>query len=393
MKTLPLILPLLAAAFAVPSVRATPQIIQIDKPTTIEPARKKSAPKRAQPKPRPKAAPAPAQTEEVAHPSNAATKPVLNAKSPAPGKPLELGLTSFSAKGLNYETEVTGLYLGDFAHARLERDSMEFDLLFGNYLTAFAKRCDAQLPADKVEMTKQVCAREQYTVNGYGMRVGPSTCIEYRRVGTGLYADPELYAAQQQLDAEVGRDVLRDTLRGMSGNNPMGAAMRTVDAATSVAGDMDSLLALNACTSPGLKRFQENVLRFARGEQPLHLAGGETLASIRPRAAPGAAFKDSDYARVLEDLIAENARGWMMNRFVRGSVSGATVTSRDQLGRPSVVVGDYQFDGFEGRSKGSVRLEFSDGLPQCLYFFDFPTTCRSPGRRIITDYENGRYQE
>ena len=29
---------------------------------------------------------------------------------------------SFSAKGLNYETELTGLYIGDFAHARLERE-------------------------------------------------------------------------------------------------------------------------------------------------------------------------------------------------------------------------------------------------------------------------------
>jgi hypothetical protein len=312
-------------------------------------------------------------------------------KSPSPraaGEP-----ASFSAKGLNYETELTGLYLGDFAHARLQRDSMEFDLLFGNYVSAFARRCSAYLPANKVEMTRSECAREQYSVNRYGVRTGPSTCIEYRQVGTGLYADPDLYAAQRQVDAEVGRDMMRDAFRGMAGNNPMGTAMRSVDAATSVGRDMDSLLEMNSCTSPGLKRFQDNMMRFALGQPALHLPGGETLASIGPKKPPGAIFKDSNYTRFLDDLIAENSQGWMLNRYVRGSVSGVTVSSRDALGRPSKITGNYSFDGSKGRSRGSVTVQFSDGLPQCIFFFDFPTTCRTPSRRIITTFENGRYQE
>ncbi len=390
MRATPPVLSLLAAvAFALPCAGAPPQIVQINKPTTIGPAKKTTtAPKRARPKSKPKAAPTNAKKEETAPTAKREVTPTPEVRKPSEA----LGVASFSAKGLNYETELTGLYLGDFAHARLERDAMEFDLLFGSYLNAYARRCDAYLPENKVEMTRAVCAREQYTVNGYGVRVGPSTCIEYRRVGTGLYADPELYAAQQQVDSEVGRDVLRDTLRGMSGNNPMGAAMRSIDAATSVGSDMDSLLGMNACASPGLKRFQENMLRFARGEAPLHLAGGETLASVRPKAADGDAFKDSDYTRLLDDLVAENARGWMMNRFVRGSVSGVNVSSRDGQGRPSSIVGRYEFDAFEGRKTGSVTVRFSDGLPQCLYFFDFPSTCRSPSRRVVTDYENGRYR-
>ena len=296
-------------------------------------------------------------------------------KSPSPraaGEP-----ASFSAKGLNYETELTGLYLGDFAHARLQRDSMEFDLLFGNYVSAFARRCSAYLPANKVEMTRSECAREQYSVNRYGVRTGPSTCIEYRQVGTGLYADPDLYAAQRQVDAEVGRDMMRDAFRGMAGNNPMGTAMRSVDAATSVGRDMDSLLEMNSCTSPGLKRFQDNMMRFALG-QP------EAFRLLE---------EDSNYTRLLDDLIAENSQGWMLNRYVRGSVSGVTVSSRDALGRPSKITGNYSFDGSKGRNRGSVTVEFSDGLPQCIFFFDFPTTCRTPSRRIITTFENGRYQE
>lgn len=302
-----------------------------------------------------------------------------------------LGGSDFAAKGLNFETELTALYLGDFAHARLEPVSVEFDALFGSYLSAFARRCSAHLPATKVEITRSECAREQYTVNGYGVRVGPSTCIEYREVGTGLYADPDLYAAQRRVDAQVARNLVGDTLRSLSGNNPMGSAMRTMDALTSVGSDMDALIEMNSCTSAALKRFQENMRRFALGAPPLRLPGGETLASIRPKTST-AVFKDSDYSRLLDDLIAENSQGWMVNRFVRGSVSDAAVTSRDAQGRPSRITGNYLFDGLNGRSKGSVALQFANGLPACVYFSDFPTTCRAPSRRIITAYENGRYQ-
>jgi len=135
------------------------------------------------------------------------------------------------------------------------------------------------------------------------------------------------------------------------------------------------------------------MLRFALGQPGLTLPGGETLASIAPKKSPGATFKDSNYTRLVDDLIAENSQGWMLNRYVRGSASGVTVSSRDTLGRPAKIVGNYLFDGSKGRSRGSVTVQFSDGLPQCVFFFDFPTTCRTPSRRIITTYENGRYQE
>jgi hypothetical protein len=64
-------------------------------------------------------------------------------KGPSPKAAGEPG--GFSAKGLNSETELTAVYLGDLAHARLKRDGAEFDFLFGNYLKAFARRCSAYL--------------------------------------------------------------------------------------------------------------------------------------------------------------------------------------------------------------------------------------------------------
>ena len=52
----------------------------------------------------------------------------------------------------------------------------------------------------------------------------------------------------------------------------------------------------------------------------------------------------------------------------------------------------YVFRGFNGRSQGGVTLEFIDGQPECLYFFDFPTTCRKASRRIDSAYAEGAYR-
>jgi hypothetical protein len=302
---------------------------------------------------------------------------------------IELTPNSFKTKNLNLETAITGLYLGDFAHIRMESDSIEFGTLFGSYLNTYARRCESFLPANRVEMTRQECATERVTRNGYGVEIS-RTCVEYREVGTGLYADPDLYAAQRRVDANATRKLLSGSLMDLM-NNAVGTAMRGIDATTAAGRDMDSLLEMNSCSSPALKRFQENMRRFAVGETPLLLAGSETLASVRTTPSPSN-FKDGNYAKLIDDLITDNSQGWMMNRYVRGSVSDAAVASRDQSGRPWRLRADYLFDGFNGRAKGSVIVEFTDGLPHCLYFSDFPSTCRSASPRIVTAYENGRYQ-
>jgi len=100
---------------------------------------------------------------------------------------------------------------------------------------------------------------------------------------------------------------------------------------------------------------------------------------------------DQNYTKLIEDLVSENAKSWLMNRFVSGSAKNPTVISRDSAGRPSKLTAQYVFDGFSGRSPGTVTLTFSDGLPACLYFFDYPTTCRTPSRAIVTAYAEGQY--
>ena len=302
------------------------------------------------------------------------------------------GLTraSLSASGLAHEKLVTNLYLGDFVNIELDRSDVLFLTLYHDYLRAYGSRCDAYLPSNKVEIKESVCARENYTVDRYGTKVGTSTCAEYRLVGTGIYADPTLYATKEQLGNEAGIDTIRGVFRTMAGKNPLGAALNTLGATQTMASDMSTLVRVNACNSPGLKRFQENLMLFALGKQPIRLSGGGSAVLAGNRPSPDSLSKNQNLTKLLADLVLEQSRTWVMNRFVSGSVSNVVVSSRDSDGRPSKVTGSYLYNG---QSRGSVTISFSDGLPECMYFFDFPTTCRTPNRRVVEAYANGAYRQ
>ena len=297
---------------------------------------------------------------------------------------------SFSTAGLQNEKTLTHFFTGNFVDIPFDRENLPFLVMFQDYLEAYARHCAAYLPPNKVEMTRQVCVREQYQVNQYGARVGTSTCVEYRTEGTGLYADPTLYAAKSNLDNVSAISVVKDTFKQLSGKNPLESALNTAKDAQVMENDMNRLFGLNACTSPGLKRFQENVLLFSLNKQPVVLSGegGATTARVQP--SPGALLKDQNYTRLVEDLVLDQSKTWFMNRYAPGSTSNVVVSSKDAEGRPAKLVARYLFNG---RSPGSVTIEFSDGLPQCMYFFDLPTTCRTPNRRIVAAYSSGGYQQ
>jgi hypothetical protein len=133
------------------------------------------------------------------------------------------------------------------------------------------------------------------------------------------------------------------------------------------------------------------MVRFAQGQSPLRLPGGETLADLRAESREGA-FQDSDYARLIDDLVGENSRGWAMNRYLTGSARKASVRERDAVGRPVTIDADYDYAAFQTRYQGAVTLTFEGGLPKCLYFSDAPSVCRLPSRRVTTAYEKGAYR-
>lgn len=303
------------------------------------------------------------------------------------------GLTanSLDVDGLNYETEMTGLYLGDFANARLRNNDMRFLVFMNQYIDAFSRQCAAALPRNKVEITESRCVQESTPVNIYGNPVGPTTCSQYQSFGTGRYADPDLYRAANRLEANLTPRAMGDAL-GLTGGDPIEWSRQMADVALSVGDDMPNLLTKNGCNSAAVRRLQANIQRFADGREPLRLANGATLASLRSGSG-GGAFVDSNYQRMVDELIRENAQGWSFNRYVAGSASQVSVGRRDSQGRPARLSASYRFSGFGGAQAGSVDISFENGVPKCLYFFDAPNVCRLPSRRVITAYEKGDYRE
>ena len=151
---------------------------------------------------------------------------------------------------------------------------------------------------------------------------------------------------------------------------------------------MQRLVELNGCATPALKRFESNLIAYSQGK-PGVAAPAQPAQTSAVVTAP---FVESNYAKLIDDLIAEQSRSWAVNRFVAGSTKQIFVQGRDEFGRPYMISSNYSYRGIAGSSPGSVRLDFANGEPECLYFFDAPTTCRKASRRIVNAYLEGAYR-
>ena len=350
------------------------------------------------PKPAAPPAPAPAPAQPGRYPVKPAAPPASPAPS-APGVAAPATITpavveaspaadSFKAGGLINEPSLAAIYRGDFSQSSIDHEGPLLQAVMHSYLTSFAQRCSAYLPANKVEMMTQECATERVTTNGWGVETS-RYCIEWFDKPTGLFADPELYAAKNQLERTQAADAFRSVFQMFTTGNPIGTAMEMVSQVQGARDDMARAVEMNACGGPGLKRFGENLRRFALNLTPLKLEGQPASSPAPPSRAP-ALPADQNFVRLVDDLIVDQSRSWVVNKYQSGSVGSANVVSRDVQGRPSRIEATYSFVGLNGPAAGSLVITFVDGAPNCIYFFDSPA-CRAPGRAIVAAYLDGRY--
>jgi len=292
---------------------------------------------------------------------------------------------SFSAKGLQHEKLLTDIFRGDFINIPYDRDATTFVLLLNEYIDAYAIHCKSSLPANKVELMRAECVTERVTKDAYGWEVS-RYCIEWIDVGRGLYADPEMRNAQADIEKLQTGDVFRNMYKMMSQKNPIGEALSLVETSKAMKADMVKLLNMNACKSEGLMRFQENLRLFALGKQPIRLDGSSAVKAT-------ISSTNQNFPKLAEDLVFEHSKSWAMNRYQRGSISNASITKSDSQNQPTEMRANYIYQGWSGKSNGSVRITFVDGLPECLYFHDFPNTCRTADRRIVSQFAGGSYQK
>lgn len=288
---------------------------------------------------------------------------------------------TFNAEGLHFETILTNIFKGNFIDIPFDRDETTFVLLYNAYVTTYAKYCTSSLPANKMELTRPECVKERVTTDGYGWETS-RVCIEWVDVGIGLYAAPKMFNAKVVLENLQAGDAFRNMYKMIKENNPVGTASAVLNNSKAADADMKALLKMNGCKSAGLMRFEENLRLFALGKQPIPLSG---------EAKKVVSYKNQNLTKLAEDLVFAHSKTWAMNRYQRGSIRAITPI-KDSNDKLIEIRTKYVYQGFSGRSNGSVRITFTDGLPECLYFFDFPNTCRTANRKIVAQYAGGNYK-
>ena len=156
---------------------------------------------------------------------------------------------------------------------------------------------------------------------------------------------------------------------------------------------MSKLVMKNRCDNAGLNRFEKNLYNFVEGNPPLLLPGKETIATIQRVDKINFNTDNLNLKKLIDELIKENSKGWMMNRYQSGSVSSLKIGARNRDGSPQHVTASYAFSSMGKTYGGNVSLDFSNGIPNCLYFSDAPQTCRHPSRRIVNRYQKGLYSK
>ncbi len=327
--------------------------------------------------------------------NHAQSRPAAPARSAAPAEPASSTPAHFSATGLNDEDDLLRIYSGAFQSVRLDRGGTAFMLITSSYMEDFARECKRFLPPNKVEITVQACPQTSTPyIPLFGNAPEPSPPCVPQTVHTGLYADPQLYSAVRNVSAKTSANLLGNMLgmvteKGSHGATPFTLPPQINDQLVAVGTEMETLIQTNVCGSRGLTNFQTNLIRFANGEDPVKFAGAVT-SGFAAGSVPGGPVGDADYTRLLEDLMAANARAWVVNRYRPGSITDPIV-SHDPQGRPQRVMARYSYADSQGTQRGRVTLTFKDGSPDCMYFSDAPDTCRVPVTSVLSAYERNAY--
>jgi hypothetical protein len=295
-----------------------------------------------------------------------------------------LGPARLVTTGLTNAVLFERLLAGDMASTGMARTDLGFAALFNTYIEACAVRCAASLPPNRVELTRTECVRELVTTNWRGVEVD-RTCVESVQVGRGVFADPRLLEVQRAHQRELLPGAASTMLAQVTSTEARGTMLQATAEGRSFQADWLVLLAANGCTSPAVEQLEANLVRYARGEEPLRLAGAPSPA---PTTGP---FRESDYVRLADALIALDAASWVMNRYQPASIHDVEVGPRDPEGHPTSISGRYGVLVLGSPSAGQFIIRFRDGAPGCITYADAPDLCRPVGRGAILEYRAGRY--
>lgn len=93
---------------------------------------------------------------------------------------------------------------------------------------------------------------------------------------------------------------------------------------------------------------------FVKGQVGLILEFGECLNDVIVSKVVELKVEDINLVKLIDDLIIENLKGWMMNCYLQGNVYGVKVVLVDSVGCFKVVFVNYWFNLLGGVMMGVV---------------------------------------
>jgi hypothetical protein len=288
--------------------------------------------------------------------------------------------------GLYFAAFYDYIYRGHFENVAIKKEDMEFLMIFDQYLKTYGTTCARFLPQDKVEMQKQICVTENVTTNGYGMEIS-RTCVEWKWVGSGIYARKELYNAKVTLENTLRTNGLQTFIGMITDPNALGNSVDMTHKVRGLTNDMAQIFRLNDCNGEAIKKFEENLKRYALDQPSIRIDKISKYEAMKKSGGPSGAQNTN---KLINDLVADQAKTWSFNRYVGGSISNVSVRKNTQ-GDLKELNASYTYKGFSGSNRGSVRITCTNGLPECIYFFDFPNNCKTPNSSIVASFASGDY--
>jgi hypothetical protein len=328
---------------------------------------------------------------QTAKSAGSPTHPGAKPKTTITGAPVSsatLTANSLKIEGLHNAKTLEAIYVGDFGHTGVAPTDLAFSSLLSSYIDTFSNRCSAELPPDKIPVTKQDCAVYRQPTNRYGAPVGPRSCAQpTRTVVPGSFVAPEVWDAYIGIEDAATKnataDLIGSLLKGGSGTGADGIGNVTTILAAAQ-DDMGALIRSNGCKSAAVKRLQDNMVRFAESKDSIPMADAVVDNSDIPIAS------QLDIESLVKDLVAADAKTWVLNQF-EGGVTLSSTPEADSSGRLREVKASYDNKGPSGY-RGSVTVTFCAGLPSCLYFADDAKACRRPSISVVKAYQGGKYK-
>jgi hypothetical protein len=313
---------------------------------------------------------------------------IISSFSRVDSKPVEIPQNiELNIDGLYYAEFYDYIFRGHFENIKMKRDDPNFLMIFEQYLRTYGAKCSNYLPANKVEIMELVCAEEEIGYNGYGQEIRRD-CIKYRWDGTGLFARRDLYNAKIEIEKTHKANGLSIFFGMITDQNAMGNSVDLMHRRKGLNNDMSKFFTLNQCNSKGVKRFEENLKLFALNKPGIRMKGSSKYAIMKKSGGPSGS---QNFSKLIDDLIYDQSKTWSLNRYTKGSISGLTVLSKDSQGRPVELRANYSYSAFGNKGRGWTKVIFKNGLPECIYFFDFPNNCKTPNSSVVANYSEGKY--